>query len=90
MFPEDIGELLKNLRQNLGKDQKTVAEKAGISQATLSYIENKKRNPSIETLRDIIKALGADLNIVYLQAVKEPDNRNGFVEKAFKAGRAGN
>lgn len=38
---------LKNLRINLGKNQKEVANDIGITQEYLSLIENNKRVPSL-------------------------------------------
>jgi len=43
---------------------KELAEKVGISSAYLSQIENKKRNPTIETLKAIAKFLEVDIEML--------------------------
>lgn len=42
----------------------TLAKKIGISPTSLSQIENGKRNPTIDTLRTIAKALEVDLDML--------------------------
>ncbi len=41
-----------------------LAEKVGISNAYLSQIENGKRNPTIETLKNIARALDVEVEIL--------------------------
>ena len=41
-----------------------LAKKVGISSAYLSQIENKKRNPTIDTLKEIAKALTLEIEML--------------------------
>jgi DNA-binding XRE family transcriptional regulator len=43
---------------------KELAKIAGISSAYLSQIENKKRNPTIDTLKEIAQALELDIELL--------------------------
>jgi len=41
-----------------------LAQRVGISSAYLSQIENEKRNPTIDTLKALAKALGVDIDML--------------------------
>ena len=41
-----------------------LAKKVGISSAYLSQIENKKRNPTIDTLKEIARALNLEIEML--------------------------
>lgn len=47
-----------------------VAERAGLSQQMVSYVERQMRNPTLETLLRIAAALEVDLHDVLRQATK--------------------
>jgi len=53
-----IGRDLRGKRKKAGLSQAQVAAKAGIRLETLSRIENGRGNPTVETVRRILKALG--------------------------------
>lgn len=57
MSPEKIGKKLKEARIRLGLTQSDVAGKAGISANYYARIERDKENPTVETLKQILKAL---------------------------------
>jgi len=46
-----------------------VAERAGLSQQMVSYVEREMRNPTLETLLRIAAAIGVDLGKVISQAM---------------------
>lgn len=48
-----LSDKLKKLRENMGLDQKDVAEKLNIQQGSYSNYERGKRTPDIETLKKI-------------------------------------
>ena len=48
-----------------------VAERAGLSQQMVSYVERGMRNPTLETLLRIAAALEIDLSEVIAKATKE-------------------
>ena len=54
--------MIKELRQKQGLSQNALAKTAGISQGVLSYIESgRTKNPRIDTLAAIAKALGVPI-----------------------------
>lgn len=55
----DIGQRVKMMRKSLGMTQADLAQKVGIKQPSLSYIEN---NPSEEIKQSTIRALAKALN----------------------------
>ncbi len=56
-----VGRNLKRLREDRGLTQEAFADKVGFSQQYLSGLENGKRNPTVITLYEIAKALGASV-----------------------------
>jgi transcriptional regulator with XRE-family HTH domain len=59
MSPKKLGAVLKQIREAKGLSQLDLAKRAKISQGYLSDLEaGEKKNPGIETLRKIAKALG--------------------------------
>ncbi len=53
-----IGERIYSLRQELDIKQKELAEKVGITEATLSRYENGKRTPGSDIAAKLAQALG--------------------------------
>jgi len=59
MSPQRIGKVLKRLREAKKPSQLELAKRAGVAQAYLSELEaGHKKNPGIETLKKLAKALG--------------------------------
>jgi transcriptional regulator with XRE-family HTH domain len=59
MSPRTIGVTLKRLRESKGLSQLQLAKQADVAQAYISEMEaGAKKNPGIETLRKLAKALG--------------------------------
>lgn len=52
-----IGRNIRMRREACGLDQNELAERVGISQAMVSYIEAGRKLPSVPLLADIAKAL---------------------------------
>ena len=55
---EAIGHDLRSKRDKVKMSQEQVAMKAGIRVETLSRIESGKANPTVSTVKKILKALG--------------------------------
>lgn len=53
-----FGLALRFLRQVQGRDQKEVAEQAGVTRPMLSAYERGRVTPEVETLRKVLQALG--------------------------------
>ena len=58
MSPKKLGAVLRQIREAKGLSQLDLAKRAKVSQGYLSDLEaRQKKNPGIETLRKIAKAL---------------------------------
>jgi len=60
---ENIGKMICDRRKVLDLSQNDLCEIAGISQHTLSAIENGTANPKIGTLVKILDKLGIDIDL---------------------------
>jgi len=56
-----IGERVRREREKLGLTGAALADKAGISPAMVSQIENDQAEPSLDTLENVAKALGVSV-----------------------------
>ena len=62
MSPKRIGAVLKRLREGKGMSQLELAKRAKVAQGYISDLEaGGKKNPGVETLRKLAKALGVSL-----------------------------
>jgi transcriptional regulator with XRE-family HTH domain len=59
---QNIGEKVKTLRKRYGLSQRQLAEKAGLTHGTVSFIERNKISPSIGTLRQILDGISMTLS----------------------------
>jgi transcriptional regulator with XRE-family HTH domain len=65
-----VARLLRQEREKRGFSMNLVAERAGLSQQMVSYVEREMRNPTLETLLRIASALEIDLSKVIQSALK--------------------
>ena len=66
MSPKKLGAVLKQIREAKGLSQLDLAKRAKVSQGYLSDLEaRQKKNPGIETLRKIAKALGVPVTELF-------------------------
>jgi ribosome-binding protein aMBF1 (putative translation factor) len=65
-----VAQILRQEREKQGLSMNLVAERAGLSQQMVSYVEREMRNPTLETLLRIAAALQIDLSAVLTQASK--------------------
>ncbi len=63
MSNQKIGKIIQERRGYLNLTQKDVAEMAGITFKSVSEIELGLRNPSLNTLKSILKVLGLELTV---------------------------
>jgi HTH-type transcriptional regulator/antitoxin HipB len=61
--PKQLGETLRRYRTLAGLNQSQVAAKAGLRQATISKIESGSEATKIETIYDVMAALGLEITI---------------------------
>ena len=65
-----VARILRQEREKQGLSMNRVAERAGLSQQMVSYVEREMRNPTLETLLRIAAALEIDLAQVLQTAQK--------------------
>jgi transcriptional regulator with XRE-family HTH domain len=65
-----VAKILREEREKRQLSMTTVAEKAGLSQQMVSYVERGIRNPTLDTLLRITDALDLDLAKVMARASK--------------------
>jgi transcriptional regulator with XRE-family HTH domain len=66
-----VAKILHQEREKRGLSMNAVAERAGLSQQMVSYVEREMRNPTLETLLRIAAALEVDFATVMRRASKE-------------------
>ena len=70
---QDIGELLLNMRKDMGISQRHLSEITGIPQANISKIENGHYLPSLLILKRLADALGKRLVIDFIDIHSAPE-----------------
>lgn len=61
----DVGRLIRETRNELGITQQELSERTGISQSSISRIENGSSVPSLVTLKKIGDSIGKRIIITY-------------------------
>jgi transcriptional regulator with XRE-family HTH domain len=64
-----VAQILRKEREKRGLSMNAVAERAGLSQQMVSYVERGMRNPTLETLLRIAAAIEIDFVQVMRQAM---------------------
>jgi transcriptional regulator with XRE-family HTH domain len=65
-----VARILRQEREKRKFSMNLVAERAGLSQQMVSYVEREMRNPTLETLLRIAAAIGIDLAQVLQKAAR--------------------
>ncbi len=71
----EVARLLKEERGKRGLSLNLLAQKAGLSRQTLSYVEQEVQSPSLDTLLRTTLALGVDLEKIISRARKRASVR---------------
>jgi len=66
-----VVKILRQEREKRELSMNVIAERAGLSQQMVSYVEREMRNPTLETLLRISAALEIDFAAVMRQAGKK-------------------
>jgi transcriptional regulator with XRE-family HTH domain len=66
-----VARLLKAEREKHGLSLNVLAQKAGLSRQTISYVEQEVQNPTLDTLLRITSVLEVDLEKIIARARKE-------------------
>lgn len=61
----EVGNRIKRLRTKKGLSQEKLAELAELNMSYVGQVERGEKNPSIETVYRICKALGADMSELF-------------------------
>ncbi len=69
----NIGSAIKKARTDKGYSQGDFAEQCGISQTSISQIENGIKKPNPTNLKKICKVLEVPETILYLYGIEESD-----------------
>jgi transcriptional regulator with XRE-family HTH domain len=65
-----VARILRKEREKRGLSMNLVAQRAGLSQQMVSYVEREMRNPTLETLLRIAAAIEIDFVKVIRQAAR--------------------
>jgi len=71
MVCSHVAQILRQERIDRGLSMNQVAERAGLSQQMVSYVEREMRNPTLETLLRMAAALEIDLAEVLRMAQRK-------------------
>ncbi len=78
----DLGNAVKQIRQQKRIKQNWLAEKSGITQTYLSQIENNVKEPNISTLKIICENLNVPIPVLFFLAIDindiAPEKRDAF------------
>lgn len=80
---ETIGDRILSLRENLDMKQKKLADKVGITEATLSRYENNKREPRGAIVAKLAMALNVSTDYLLSGIYIEKDPRIKDLDKEF-------
>jgi transcriptional regulator with XRE-family HTH domain len=71
----NVVRILRDERKKRAISMDTLASRAGLSQAMISFVERDLRNPTLDTLLRISEVLEVDLSEVIAQAAREATRR---------------
>ena len=79
----DLGEKIKQMRNQLGLTQAELADRCELTKGYISQLENNLNSPSIATLTDILSALGSNLAEFFKEDTDEKVvfSKEEFIEK---------
>ena len=78
----DIGAKLRSVREARGLSQRELAQRAGLTNGTISMIEANKSSPSVASLKSLLDALPMTLS-EFFAAVEEPPARVFYTADEF-------
>jgi XRE family transcriptional regulator, regulator of sulfur utilization len=80
----NIGNAVRLVREEMGFSQEKLSTESGISQTSISQIENGVTIPSKKTIAKICKALDVTEDVLYITGILEgdiPESRKKIVEQ---------
>lgn len=82
----NLGLAIRSVRRQLSITQYDLAEKCGVSQTSLSQIENGVKRPSNRTIKKICEVLDMPEAIIYILAIQDtdvPDSKKNVYEMLY-------
>lgn len=83
----EIGENIRNLRQKLGLTQDELAQRSEVTKGYISQLERDLTSPSVETLSNVLEALGSSMSEFFEEThdeqivFKKEDYFEGYYDK---------
>ncbi|APM41325.1 hypothetical protein BS101_18390 [Clostridium kluyveri] len=71
-----VGKNIKKYRKSKNLTQKQLAQKIGVIPVTITRYENNKREPNIDTLNEIAKALDVPVYELIGESLRNPESFN--------------
>lgn len=68
----EVGEKIKNLRLQMGLTQEELAERSDLTKGFISQVENGFSSPSVETMHNLLQALGTNMSDFFKEDKTEP------------------
>lgn len=78
----DIGQRLKSVRERAGLSQRELAKRVGVTNSTVSLIEQDKVSPSISSLKKLLDGLPISLAEFFTFDLSDPEGEGPFYRAA--------
>lgn len=75
----DIGKKLQSIRKDRGLSQRELASRAGLTNGTISLIEQNKTSPSVASLKSLLDAIPMSI-AEFFATIEQPDEPKYFYE----------
>lgn len=79
----DIGTRLKAVRESRGMSQRELASRAGLTNGTISLIEQNKTSPSVASLKSLLDALPMTLSEFFAEVENTPAPKYFYAADEF-------
>ena len=78
----EIGNRIRQLRTKKGFSQEKLAELSNLNTSYIGQIERGEKNPSVDTVYNIAKALEVDLSFLF-KNISDSENNNPYPHKVY-------
>ncbi|MEM6888430.1 MAG: cupin domain-containing protein [Pseudomonadota bacterium] len=79
----DIGHRLRTIRETRGLSQRELASRAGLTNGTISLIEQNKTSPSVASLKSLLDAIPISMAAFFATLEKESPSQYFFTADEF-------
>jgi len=81
-----VAKIIRELREEQGLSMTDLAARVGLSRLMISFIEHKKRNPTLDTLLRIASVLKVDRPALSASEATPAHRRQDFIEGSAEFG----